>query len=117
MKISKNINKNNLTYIILLSIAFLLAWFKYGIKATVLSSISLFSIFFLLFNLIKAYHYLKQKKIKELIWNFFGVILFSTIIYFLPNWLTRFATSFCAILFAFYVIYDLIKNGKPTKQN
>lgn len=115
MKISNNINKNNLTYIILLSIAFLLAWYKYGIKATALSTISLFSIFFLLFNLIKAYQYLKQKKIKEAIWNFLGIIFFSTIIYFLPNWLTRFATAFCAILFVLYIIYDLIKKIKLTK--
>jgi hypothetical protein len=41
-----------------------------------------------------------------------GIIFFSAIIYFLPDRLTRFATAFCAILFAFYIVYDIVKTDK-----
>lgn len=108
--------KNNLKYFVLIFIAFSLAWYEYGIKTSLLGLILLSSTFFLLLNSAKAYLHSKQKKYIKAVLNFGGVIFFSGIIYFLPERLTRFATAFCAILFLFYIVYDIVKAGK-TKEN
>lgn len=108
--------KNNLKYFVLIFIVFSLAWYKYGIKTSLLGLILLSSMFFLLLNSAKAYQNSKQKKYIKAVLNFSGVIFFSGIIYFLPDRLTRFATVFCTILFLFYIVYDIVKAGK-TKEN
>lgn len=109
-KINDKLIKNNLKYIILICIAFSLVWYEYGIKTALLGFVLLSSIFFLLINLVKVYQYLKQRSYKYFFPNLIGVVFFSTIIYCLPDRLTRFAMAFCIILFVTYVIYDLIRN-------
>lgn len=114
-KIDHNLAKKKIKYVVLILIAFSIVWYEYGIKTALLSFVLLSSMLFLLINSVKAYQYLKLKNFKKVIWNFFGIIFFSSIIYFLPERLTRFATIFCAILFVLYIIYDLIKKIKLTK--
>lgn len=114
-KIDHNFTKNKIKYIVLIFIAFLIVWYEYGIKTALLSFVLLSSMLFLLINSVKAYQHLKLKNFKKIIWNFGGILFFSSIIYFLPERLTRFAAVFCAILFILYIIYDLIKKIKLTK--
>ncbi len=111
MKINGKLIKNNVKYIVLISIVFSLVWYEYGIKTAFLSFALLTSMLFLLINLTKTYQYIKVKNFKGAVWNLGGILFFSTIIYFLPDRLTRFATAFCAILFVIYIIYDLIKKA------
>lgn len=112
MKISNNLIKNNLKYLVLIFITFSLIWYEYGIKTSLLGLVLLTSMFFLLFNSVKTYQRIKRKDFKEAVWNLGGIIFFSAIIYFLPDRLTRFATAFCAILFTFYIVYDIVKTDK-----
>jgi hypothetical protein len=112
IKINNNFFKNDLKYFVLIFIAFSLVWYEYGIKTALLGLVLLSSMFYLLLNSVKTYKRIKQKKCKEAVWNLGGIIFFSAIIYFLPNRLTQFAATFCAILFAFYIVYDIIKTDR-----
>jgi len=111
MKIGNSI-RNSIKYIVLILIAFALVWYQYGMKTALLGFVVLTSMLFLLINFVRLYNFIKQKDYKKSILYLFGIIIFSVIIYFLPERLMRFATSFCIVLIIFYVLYDLIIKKK-----
>ncbi|MDP3912622.1 MAG: hypothetical protein Q8R96_02655 [Bacteroidota bacterium] len=104
--------KNNIKYIVLVMIAMALVWYQYGMNTALLGFVVLTSMLFLLINFVRLYNFVKQKNYKKSIWYFLGVIVFSVIIFFLPERLMRFATSFCVVLILFYILYDLIIKKK-----
>ena len=104
--------KNSITYIVFILMALALVWYQYGMDTALLGFVVLTSMLFLLINFVRFYNNIRQKDYKKSVWYLLGVIVFSVIIFFLPERLMRFASSFCVILILFYILYDLIIKKK-----
>lgn len=108
------IRKNNLKYLLLILIAFALVWYKNGMETALLGFVVLTSMLFLLINFVRLYNCFRQKNYKNSIWYLIGFIVSSTIIFFLPDRLMRFASAFSVVLIIFYILYDMIIKKKNT---
>jgi len=103
----------NKTYIILISIASVLSIFKYGLQATFLATVMLFSVYLFLENTIMSYLIItnsnegnlrKKIQLKVLV----SVLSLITMIL-LPARLAKLSLIFCTLLILGFLIYQFVR--------
>lgn len=101
--------KESIIYIAVIFLTFIVVWYRNGIETALIGLIALSSIFFFLMNAVLSYQKIIKRKINNhLFLNLLGVIIFSGILFLLPQRLSTFSTVLCIVLLVAYIVYDLI---------